>query len=280
MNLNAKAKINLALHITAKLDNCYHQLETIVTFADFGDKISLEPCETTKLKIKGEFAEKLGENNNIILDVVKRLEKHNVNDLGAEITLYKSVPVAAGMGGGSSNAATTLLGLNELWGLKLQKDEIMRIAKELGADVPMCIIEKPLLAKGIGDEIQEMPNMPKLHIVMVNPNVELKSKIVFDKLQKTDNEPLPELPTNDNTKEWIEWLQMCRNDMQDTAMQLVPEIGTCINVLEKNGAELARMTGAGASVFGLYTSEQSAQNAEKEIKIKYPNWWTKCGKTI
>lgn len=274
---NASAKINLALHIIDKRQDGYHQLETIVTFASFGDGLEFKNGEGISLKVKGEYGNRLEDEYNIVR---KTAEMINGGNMGAEITLYKNVPVAAGMGGGSSNAAATLKGLSELWGIYIEEEKMMKIAKELGADVPMCLVGKPLVAKGIGEEITRVENMPSFDIVAVNPNVELESKKVFDELEKTDNEALPELPKTEDKNEWVQYLKKCRNDMQRCATNIVPEINECVKILEQTNAEIIRMTGAGATVFALYSSAQEAQNAQTMIQQQKPKYWAKCGKTL
>lgn len=279
MIVQANAKINLALHITNKMENGFHQLETIVTFAEFADEINIQKNNEIKMKIIGEQAKNL-DGKNIIIKTAEMMKKYTDSNQGAEIILDKKLPVASGMGGGSSNAAATIMALKELWGSNIGQAKIMEIAKKLGADVPMCIIGKPLMAKGIGEKITLIENMPEFAIVAVNPQKKLESKKVFENLKKINNPPLEKIPKTENMGEWIEWLKNCRNDMTDAASKLMPEIKKCLKIIESTEPKITRMTGAGATCFGLYTSIEDAQNAQEKIKMKHPNWWVKSGKTI
>lgn len=273
----AHAKINLALHVTGKREDGYHVLDSLVVFADFGDRISISkahnPSSLVSLKIEGPFCEGLeGGANNLVsraaLSLGYELTKHSGKPTPVDIRLTKNLPLASGIGGGSADAAATLLALNEFWDGDV---DLMPIAKTLGADVPMCLQSKPLRAQGIGDQIRLLETKEPLHMILANPNVEVSTPMIFKNLTDKQNTPMFEKAIT--TMPTICDIKNLRNDLQMTAVEIEPAIRTVLAAITETNAQLARMSGSGATCFGLYETLPEAQKAAKLIKTHNPDWW-------
>ena len=261
----ARAKINLCLHVTGQRDDGYHLLDSIVGFAEYGDVLTFEPAESVSLSISGPFAAGLsGADDNLILQAARCFAKPAGQ--GAAIHLEKNLPVASGIGGGSADAAATLHGLSALWGVPLP-DAAKQLA--LGADVPVCVAGKTVRMRGIGEVIEPLPNPPDLPMVLVNPNLSVATPDVFKALTCKDNPAISGL----ETAGWIGWLTTQRNDLQDPAIACVPEISSVLDALSNTGALLHRMSGSGATCFGLYDSVESATIAADQLAGNHPDWW-------
>ncbi len=273
----AHAKINLALHVTGQRDDGYHLLDSLVVFSDFGDKISISeasnPSSLVSLAIDGPFSDGLesGANNLVsraALSLGYEITKQSSKPIPVDISLTKNLPVASGIGGGSADAAATLLVLNEFWN---SETDLMPIAKTLGADVAMCLHSQPLRAQGIGDEITLLEAKEPLHMILVNPNIEVSTPAIFRHLTDEQNSSMfddvimamPAVPKIENL----------RNDLQKPAFEIEPAIEQILSVIEQTSPNLARMSGSGATCFGLYDTLQEAQKAAKDIEKQNPNWW-------
>ena len=273
---DAPAKINLALHVVGQRDDGYHLIDTLVTFARFGDILQFQPSYRLELAVTGPEAGNVPTNeSNLILKAARALMAYvGKNNLGMSITLEKRLPVASGIGGGSANAAGALRGLNEHWNLGLRDPALESIGLALGADIPMCIRRGGLRAQGIGDIISRVA-VPDLWIVLVNPRVEVSTAKVFQALAIKNNSPLkgtwenrPPLP------HWISVLQRMRNDLETPALLIAPEIGNCLSALrQQNGCLIARMSGSGATCFALFNDNADADSAAERISLAQPNWW-------
>ena len=189
------------------------------------------------------------------------------------IELEKNVPVASGLGGGSSDAAATLVALSSLWALSTTKRELARLCPALGADVPMCLTAKPLLATGIGEKIAKIPNFPALDLVLVNPGLPVATAQVFRALSSYENGGLPPLPPELSLDALVEWLKHTRNDLEPTATDIAPEIEDALNELSMAGALVTRMSGSGATCFGLFQNGAQARGAARHIERQRPDWF-------
>lgn len=273
----AHAKINLALHITGQRDDGYHLIDSLVVFTQYGDVISVSETKDSSslvsLTIDGPFAETLeiGANNLVsraALALGYEVTKAHGKPKPVQIKLTKNLPIASGIGGGSADAAATLLALQAFWGSEI---ELEAIALKLGADVPMCLYSKPLRAQGIGDELSLLESKSPFYIVLVNPLKQVSTPAIFKKLVKKDNAPIyteaiikcPELSS----------MQSMRNDLQQHAVELEPAIQSVIECLNKTDASLVRMSGSGATCFGMFDTKQSADEALNQIKSQNSNWW-------
>lgn len=279
----AWAKLNLALHVTGQLDDGYHRLESLVTFADFGDSLSISGAEQDSLSVDGAFAEGVPTDaSNLVIgarDFLRRLaERSGLAAPPVQLHLTKHLPAASGIGGGSADAAACLRGLMRHWNLP---DDLLAqadLARELGADVPMCLVSEPLIAGGIGENLSPLSWLPSMPVLVVNPSVPVSTPDVFARLANRDNEPLP--PVQDMAAEHLmPLLQRLRNDLQAPAMALVPDIGTVLTALEAQQPLLWRMSGSGATCFALFDSLEAAQLAGRSLKDQYPQWWVRSGMT-
>ena len=265
----ARAKINLALHVTGPLSRGMHQLDSVVVFADFGDRISVERASSLSLSVCGPMATKTPQGErNLALRAARLLD----SETGARITLEKHLPLAAGIGGGSADAAEVLKLLSILHGVPLP--EHGKVA-ELGADVPVCLSGRSSRVRGFGEMITRLPAIPPLSLVLANPGVPLPTGPVFESLASTSNPPLEEnMPAASRRREFIAWLARQRNDLEEPALRLLPKIGNVLEALRNcRGCRLARMSGSGATCFGVFDDVEGAKTAAAEIRTGSPEWW-------
>lgn len=274
------AKINLFLHIIKRYDNGYHALQSLVAFTNIGDTLTFETAADFKLGITGPFANTLNQCPYESLSPVQAaqlLSAHTHHPLTGYITLDKQLPIASGIGGGSANAAATLIGLNQLWDTKLSLPQLADIGLALGADVPMCLYNTPALVSGIGEEITPFEHLPTLAIVMVNPGVEVATPIIYQAFRQQSKEFSQPLTTFAKTSV-IEWLSEQHNDLEPIACGQFPIIHDVLNALSQtNQCLLWRMSGSGATCFGLYASAEDGKQAALLIQQLYPKWWVKSG---
>lgn len=274
----APAKVNLALHVTRRREDGYHDLESLVVFADLADELSGEPATTDTLTIGGPFAKGLGTGEgNLVSRAVAafRARWPDAVETGLSLHLTKNLPVAAGIGGGSADAAAALRLMSSLSNRPIAVSELADMAARLGADVPACLVSAPLVARGVGEVLSPLPQFPACHIVLVNPMIPLATADVFRRLRAHDNYPLPELPSPLTRPAQLGiWLAETRNDLQPPAIKLVPEIGHIIEQLAATqGCILARMSGSGATVFGLFGSSGQAHQAAQVLRSSHPDHW-------
>lgn len=272
---HAPAKVNLALHVTGRRADGYHLLDTLVVFTEAGDRISVREAATDRLAVTGPFARNVpsGAHNLVAMarEVARGMAGHRA--FPVEIRLEKNLPVAAGIGGGSTDAAATLRALDRLWGLGAAPAVLARAALALGADLPMCLAASPAVARGIGDVLTPVTGLPALALVLVNPGMALATPAVFAALDNPERAPLPVLPEQPCFDDFAGWLAAQRNDLQMPATALVPAIDAALAALRANGATLARMSGSGATCFGLFGSRQDAARAADAIAAAQPSWY-------
>ena len=265
----AKAKINLCLHVTGQNTDGYHLLDSLVVFADCGDELTFKRNQNLEIVLDGRFSEDLNSipiSENIIFNAAKVLDLSN----GAEIFLRKNLPVSAGIGGGSADAAATLRGLAQLWNTSLPIDNGLA----LGADVPVCIKSTNQRMQGIGEILTDIEIFPKLSAVLINSGDKVSTLRIFKTLKSKYNQDIGSLPKNKlSFIETIHFLSNLRNDLENPAIELVPNIKNVLDVLNSCGAELSRMSGSGGTCFGLFQSFELAQKAAKKISLENPKWW-------
>lgn len=260
---SARAKINLTLHVTGQRADGYHLLDSLVCFADVGDGISAAPSRTLSLEVGGPLAARVPtDDGNLVLRAAKLFGAGK----GAHITLDKHLPHAAGIGGGSADAAATLLALAELWDMDLPEGVL-----SLGADVPVCLSPMALRMEGIGETLSPIPPLPPLFAVLVNPGVEVPTPAVFKALSRKDNAPMSSLPGWSDAASFAAWCAAQRNDLQAPAISIAPVIQNVLDAL--SGSLLARMSGSGATCFGLCASKAQAVRIAAQIKSDHPDWW-------
>lgn len=263
----ARAKINLALHVTGRRSDGYHLLDSIVAFAGCGDRILVRRASESGLNISGPFAQALADTgDNIVLRALSLFGP----DIRVQIDLEKNLPVASGIGGGSADAAAVLRAVARLCDLPLPADEqVLR----LGADVPVCLMQQPVRMQGIGDVLTPL-DLPELHAVLVNPGVGVATGPVFEALESRDNPPI-DMAAADlaDASTTIAWLKLLRNDLQPDAIAQAPVIGEVLAALREAGADLARMSGSGATCFGLFADHGAAKRAADSLKEMHQRWW-------
>lgn len=287
LTLEAPAKINLALHVTGQRADGYHLIESLVVFTHLGDQVSVELADRDGFALEGPEAGALSSEDasgNLVVRARDNLRdaarRSGIKAAPVQIRLDKRLPVASGMGGGSADAAATLKTLCRIWGFEPEPEILSAIALSLGADVPMCLSGKPLIARGIGERLDPVELGFGLDLVIVNPRIGVSTPAVFAKLQRRDNAPLPAPEGLANKNRFVDWLSQTRNDLEPAAMQLVPDIADCLSVLRNAGAQFARMSGSGASCFGLYPSTEAAQDAAEQLRAAKPGWFVEATRTL
>jgi 4-diphosphocytidyl-2-C-methyl-D-erythritol kinase len=279
----APAKINLALHVTGRRADGYHLIESLAVFTRFGDRVSIEPADEDALSVAGPYASAIPtDENNLILKArdALRAASGGAKAPAVAIRLEKNLPVASGIGGGSSDAAAVLRGLVKFWDMDIDNEVLARVGGALGADLPMCLAAKPLIARGTGDELSPVSGFPSLGLVLVNPGVEVSTPAVFSALERRDNEKLPPLPARIDFHALRDWLEATRNDLEDAAHSIEPSIGAAKAALEKADAGFARMSGSGATCFGLFETGNVAKRAAASIRSRHPDWFVAATRSM
>lgn len=265
----APAKINLHLHVVGKRADGYHLLDSLVVFAGVGDWLSVEPADSLLLHVDGPFAAGLdGEGDNLVLRAARLLaDAAGVRPFG-RLVLHKNLPVASGIGGGSADAAAALRLLRRFWAVDAPVD-----ATRLGADVPVCVAGRPAIMSGIGEALSAAPTLPRVGIVLVNPGVAVSTPAVFKARSGDFSSPAAFPPGGwDSAETLAASLQATRNDLEPPARLLAPEVDSVLRELASvPGCLLARMSGSGATCFGLLASPVAAEAAAAELGR--PGWW-------
>ncbi len=281
--VRAPAKINLFLHITGRRDDGYHFLESLFSFTKKGDLIRFLPSETLKFSVSGPFSEVLATENpesNLVMKAARALAEHAGVSLGAVIELEKNLPVASGLGGGSADAAATLIGLNALWKINLSDEELAALAVGLGADVPACLSRGAQIVRGIGEKREQVELPWSAGIVIINPGKAVSTPEVFAGFRAfRDKRSLPPFDVTitdlDKVVSDISMLDvLTSNSLQDPAVQVCPEIMEVERFLRLNTQnELVRMSGSGASVFALYHDKAAAESVARRAREFNSDWW-------
>jgi 4-diphosphocytidyl-2-C-methyl-D-erythritol kinase len=274
----APAKINLALHVVGQRPDGHHLLESLVTFADAGDRIGISPTSEDLFTVSGPFAEDVPlSQDNLVLRARDLLRAHQVaSGLDAppvHIHLEKNLPIASGIGGGSADAAATLLGLEDIWDASPEPGERLSIALKLGADVPMCLSGKPLIARGIGEDLEMIDGFPALPMLLVNPRMVVSTPVIFRTLAHKINPPLPSMSHTGTAADWIAAMLTMRNDLEPPARVIEPSITAVSDMLSGTGASLVRMSGSGATCFGIYAEDGERDAAAAFLSKRHPNWY-------
>ena len=270
---SAYAKINLGLHVTGVLSNGYHDLESLVTFANIKDRVEVTASNELKLSVLGPFAHAVPRDaTNIVIKAAKFLWPEGT----AHIKLTKNLPVQAGLGGGSADAAATLRSLSKLWEIPIPDH-----SETLGADVPVCLKSQPAIMKGIGEKIIPVVIPKNLQIVLVKPKIGLSTKEIFDRLENKNNKEMPAFLGAKSPDVFFNYLKSLRNDLLCTAIYHVPEIKNIINFLKtQSGVNYVQMSGSGTTCFGLFNNSKNCTVAFENIKKQFPNSWCKITESI
>ena len=285
---DARAKVNLTLRVVGRRVDGYHDLESMVAFADCADRLSLTPGSKLSLRTTGPLAQDCGETADNLVFKAAQLLGARVPDLKlGDFTLDKELPVAAGIGGGSADAAAALRLLAQANGLAIDDARLIEVAKLTGADVPVCLASRPCVMTGVGETLLPL-SLPKVPCVMVNPRVPVATQAVFKALGLRNGELLvgvadvlratawPE--DGASVEDWVEVLAAGSNDLEAPAMRIQPVIGEVLSALRSaDGARLARMSGSGATCFAIFDDDADAQAASQKIQLDHPKWWVHAG---
>lgn len=271
LRTRAPAKINLTLHVRGRRADGYHLLESLVAFAGVGDALQLDPSEPLGLTVSGPFAAGTGGTaDNLVLKAVRHLASRLPDLRTGHFHLVKRLPVASGMGGGSSDAAAALRLVARLNALKLDHPVLMEAARATGADVPVCLAARSRIMSGIGDVLGPALRPPSRHAVLVNPGVHVATPDVFRALGLVADE----MHMVDHRADDV---AMGRNDLEAPAIRVAPVIADVLSALQADPAcRIARMSGSGATCFGVYETSFASAAAARAIHQRHPEWWVKA----
>ena len=278
----APAKVNLTLEILGRRADGYHLLDSLVVFASIADRLSFTPGPALSLKVGGETAEQAGPlDDNLVLKAARALADEVPELKLGRFTLEKRLPVAAGLGGGSSDAAAALRLLANANGIARNSGVLRKIAPRIGADVPVCVDPRSRRMRGVGEQLSAPLKMPKLAAVMVNPRVAVRTKDVFTRLGLKPGGPLrPAAPSRAlprSIEAFVEYLSRHGNDLEAPAMEIQPVVAQVLAGIRKsNRCLLARMSGSGATCFGIFESPHAATAAAKRLSAVQPDWWVRA----
>jgi len=271
VDIFAPAKINLFLHVVGKDEKNYHLLESLVAFANYSDVISVSPSDTYQFTIDGPFKKSLSAENNLVMKAKDALAALTQTDLNCHITLTKNIPIGAGLGGGSADAAATVKALIQFFDLRINKDDLDDMLLSLGADVPMCFESKTAFIQGVGEQITILDISKPIYAVLVYPNIHCDTKEIFARYDAKFSTPI------EFKNQQFEFLINHRkNDLTNSAIAAHPEIQSVLNTLNiaPNHTSLG-MSGSGSTCFATFKNEQDSKKAAEEIAKNNPNWWVK-----
>jgi 4-diphosphocytidyl-2-C-methyl-D-erythritol kinase len=276
----ASAKLNLALNIVGRRADGYHLLDSLFAFCGLADELRFEPSDDLTLGISGPWGKQIEEDtDNLVLRAARLLRHHAGTRAGAAIHLIKHIPVAAGLGGGSADAAAALRGLNRFWNLHYAEDQLLALAAKLGADVPACLASHPVLATGIGDVLKPLPPLPPCGILLANPRVATPTPAVFGAFARANPTIAPrslvslEQPFAD-LDELVAALSLRGNDLLDAAVSVTPVIAQVLQVLKAlPDCRYAHLSGSGATCFGLFATAELAADAAAKLAVYQSTWW-------
>jgi 4-diphosphocytidyl-2-C-methyl-D-erythritol kinase len=275
----AHAKVNLWLNVVGRRSDGYHLLDSLVAFVDLADTLDVRLFDGLSLELAGPQAAGLAADpDNLVLKAARLLADRAGVAPRAAIRLGKHIPVAAGLGGGSADAAAALRVLSELWRVDLPEEELVDLAASLGADVPMCLAGRTALMSGIGERLQQAPALPPAAILLVNPGTALPTRDVFEARRGPFSTAVPVTQPWRDLPDFVAALARRGNDLSDAAIALRPAIAEVLAFLRNsNGARYAAMSGSGATCFALYDSPDAAHQASASMP---PAWWRHAGTLI
>jgi 4-diphosphocytidyl-2-C-methyl-D-erythritol kinase len=278
---SAPAKVNLYLHITGKRPDGYHLLDSLIVFADLGDVVEMRRAAALSLKVEGPFGDAVpAGDDNLVLRAARTLAEAAGIAPRAAIRLEKNLPAAAGLGGGSADAAAVLLGLRELWRVDLGDLALSRLALDLGADVPVCLGGSAAFVGGIGERLAPAPPLPVVHLVLITPPVAVETARIFAAFAGPMSAPGRFQLQPADPAALVEVLAERHNDLTTPALGVAPVIADVLGFLERQaGCLLSRMSGSGATCFGIFADHAAATEAQAAATAEHPDWWTAVGST-
>ena len=278
ITVQAPVKLNLYLHVVGRLGDGYHEVDSLIAFTGFGDRIDVEEADRFDIEVQGDFASELPEKeDNLIIHGVRALREEAGFIGGAKITLTKNIPVAAGIGGGSADAAAAMWAVARLYGVDTkEKADLFKIGKGLGSDVPACLFRRPCFASGTGTELMAAPVLPEAGVVLVNPGIKLSTASVFKARKGGFTPDGSNLQANlEKVPLLVSFLKNRANDLTDAAVKLCPAVEDALYALEQMpGCRLARMSGSGATCFGIFDDLAAAELAASMFEGP-DHWWVK-----
>ena len=280
---SAPAKVNLTLHVLGRRADGYHDLESLVTFADVADRLALTMGDALTLTVLGPGASQAGaEADNLVTKAARALAARVPGLRAGAFRLDKRLPVAAGLGGGSADAAAALRLLARANKLAPNDPRLHDAARATGADVPVCLDPRPRIMRGIGEVLSAPLPLPRLHALLVNPGVAVSTKLVFSGW-KPSASPIrvsdtaanfADLPNMQDEEKLLRWLASAANDLEAPAIALEPAIAeVLVSLRAAAGCRLARMSGSGATCFALFSSAVNTASAGKSLRAEFPDWW-------
>jgi 4-diphosphocytidyl-2-C-methyl-D-erythritol kinase len=279
LTLRARAKVNLYLHVIGRRADGYHLLDSLVVFSDIGDRLRIEPSDSLSLAIDGPFGAGLSAtDDNLVLRAARALAAglagKGLPAGGAKLRLSKHLPVASGIGGGSADAAATLVGLSRLWRVPEGAIDLTQIGLSLGADLPVCLAARPCFMGGIGELLEAVPPLPPASLLLVNPGVAVSTPSVFKARSGPFSKPARWQDALSDATALAARLDRCGNDLEAPAIELEPMIGEVLSALRHlPGTLIARMSGSGATCFGLFEDPAEAREAAARLGMEHPSWW-------
>jgi 4-diphosphocytidyl-2-C-methyl-D-erythritol kinase len=279
----APAKLNLYLHVLGRRADGYHLLDSLVAFADVADVVTAREAPGLSLEITGPFARPLRDDpaENLVSRAARALAERAGIEPMAALALEKNLPVASGIGGGSSDAAAALKALSELWRLDLGERPFQGLAPSLGADVPVCLFGEPAWIGGVGEAVAPAPALPPCWVVLANPGLSLATSTVFKARTGAFSESARFETAPADVAALARLLETRRNDLTPAALTLAPDISQVLRALQaETGALIARMSGSGATCFALFVEETTAQAAARRLGTAHPRWWVAAGKLL
>ena len=274
----APAKVNLWLNVVGRRDDGYHLLDSLVAFVDLADRVEARPHDRLSLELDGPLAGALsGESDNLVLKAARLLADRAGVAPRAAIRLAKHVPVAAGLGGGSADAAAALRELVDLWRVAMPEDELFDLAGRLGADVPMCLAGRTAFVSGVGEKLAWAPVLPECAVLLVNPGAALATRDVFAARRGAFSPARPAPGSWRDLAALAGILAGRGNDLTPAAVSLAPAVGHVLEALDRTGARHAAMSGSGATCFALYDSSDVARRAAASLPAA---WWRHVGRFV
>lgn len=270
LELKARAKVNLGLDVCRRLENGYHEVKMIMQTVDIYDELVFRKRKDPDIILAVDSEDTLGDiSNNLIFRAAKLMKEYYGIKEGIEISLKKNIPVAAGMAGGSTDAAATMIAINELFELGKTKDELMELAVRLGADIPFCILGGTALAEGIGEKLTGLPAPEQAVVLVAKPDIMVSTKDVYENLHVETIVKHPDIDgmiqaLQDGSLEGV--TARMENVLENVTVGLYPVISQIKDVMKKQGAVNALMSGSGPTVFGIFKTQEEAQNAAKTIR--------------
>jgi 4-diphosphocytidyl-2-C-methyl-D-erythritol kinase len=274
----APAKVNLTLRVLGRRADGYHELESLVAFAGVGDALTFVPGDALTLIVSGPTAPAAGDNaDNLVLKAARALAERIAGLTLGRFALSKRLPVAAGLGGGSADAAAALRLLAKANGIALDDPRLMQAAQATGADVPVCLDPRPRVMRGVGDVLSAPLELPRLFAVLINPGVAVATRDVFSALAVPAAGETAPAAICTGASALLAEIARGRNDLEGPAIELEPAIADALAVLRNlPGCRLARMSGSGATCFGLFDSMDAARGAARRLRVGYPAWWVRA----